>query len=180
MGSGVKQNALANAGSGQSISNSAVQNAGDLYGTLAPVLTNESINPQGIAPADLAKMNTAAQQSAGGSMSGAVGQGSLLAARTKNAGTADAAIAKSAESAGQNLSNQALNVQNENTQTKLKQQQQGLGGLESLYGTNEGEAVSGLSASNSALNAANAAQPYWQKLLSQGIQAGGQVAAAAM
>jgi hypothetical protein len=121
-------------------------------------------------------MTTSAEQSAGGSNAGAVGQGSLLAARTKNAGTADAAIAKSAEKGAQTLGGENLDIQNENTAVKQKQQQAGLGGLESLYGTTSRNELGGLDASNSALKTAADVQPFWQKLLLQGMQSAGQAA----
>lgn len=179
-GSGVKSGLFANSGAGQGISSNAASTSAGLYGTLSPALTTEATEPQGIAPADLAKMNTAAQQSAGGSNAGAVGQGSLLSARTRNAGSAQGAIAKSAENAGQTLGNEAVGIQNQNTQTKLKQQQEGLNGLQGLYGTNENEALGGLGASNSALNDAGNMKNFWQGLLTQGLQSGGQVATAGL
>jgi|HubBroStandDraft_1064217.scaffolds.fasta_scaffold60127_3 hypothetical protein len=172
-GSGIKSGLLANSGTGQNIASTGANNAQGLYGTLSPALTQEATNPQGINPADLAKMNTAAQQSAGGSNAGAVGQGSLLSARTRNAGSGAAAIAKSAEGAQQQLGNEAVGIQNENTQTKLKQQQQGLSGLQNLYGTNEGEALGGLGASSSALKDAASVPNFWQQLALQGVQSAG-------
>lgn len=164
-GSGIKSGMFANSGTGQGIANTSNANANGLYGTLNPTLTAEATNPQGINPADLAKMNTSAQQSSGGSNAGAVGQGSLLSARTRNAGTADAAVAKSAEGAGQTLGNAAVGIQNANTQAKLKQQQQGLGGLGSLYGSNQSAAIGGLNASTSALKGASQVPNFWQQYL---------------
>lgn len=164
-GTAAKSGLLADSGTAQTLGNTGSANAASLYGTLSPALTTEAAAPQGINPADLAKMNTAAQQSAGGSNSGAVGQGSLLSARTRNAGSADAGIAKSAEGAQQTLGNEAVGIQNENTQTKLKQQQQGLSGLQGLYGTNENAALGGLNASTAALNGEAKAPPsFWQKM----------------
>ncbi len=179
-GSGIKSGLFANSGTGQGIANTSNANAKGLYGTLNPTLTAEATNPQGINPADLAKMNTSAQQSAGGSNAGAVGQGSLLSARPRNAGTADAAVAKSAEGAGQTLGNESVGIQNENTQAKLKQQQEGLGGLGSLYGSNQSAALGGLNASNTSLKDASQVPNFWQQLMLQGVQSGGQVASAAM
>lgn len=179
-GSGVKSGLLKNSGMGQGIAGASNANASGLYGTLTPTLTSEAINPQGIDPADLAKMNTAAQQSAGGSNAGAVGEGGLLSARTRNAGSGAAAIAKSAENAQKNLGDEAVKIQNENTQTKLNQQQEGLRGLQGLYGTNENEALGGLNASNRSLDTAANMKNFWQQLLLQGIQSGGQMASAAL
>lgn len=177
-GSGIKSGLFANSGQGQGISQRAGANASSLYGTLDPTLTTMATAPQGINPADLAKMKTGAMQTAGGANAGAVGQGSLLSARTKNAGTADAAIAKSGESAGQTLSNTNLGIDSANQELKNTQQQAGLKGLEGLYGTNESEALGGLNESNGALKAAGEQSPFWQKLLMQGLQSGGQAAGA--
>ena len=173
MGTGAKTGDFANSGAGQAISKTGVANAGSLYGTLSPTLSTMATNPQGINPADMAKIQTSNMQTAGGANSGAVGQGSLLSARTKNAGTADAAIAKSGEAAGQNLSKANLGAQVQNQQVKQEQQDTGLKGLSSLYGTNESAALGGLNESNTALkNETEAPQSFWQKYL-QGLGAQG-------
>jgi hypothetical protein len=164
-GSGVKSQDLANAGVGQNISRAGQLNAASLYGTLSPTLTTMATNPQGINPADMAKIQTSNMQTAGGANAGAVGQGSLLAARTKNVGTADSAIAKSGEAASQNLSKANLATQNENQQVKQNQQNEGIKGLQSLYGTNESTAVNGLNSSNSALKNAADVPNFWQQYL---------------
>ena len=171
-GSGIKGQDLANSGAGQGISAAGQSNAAGLYGTLSPTLSTMATNPQGINPADMAKIQTSNMQTAGGANAGAVGQGSLLAARTKNAGTADAAIAKSGEAASQNLSKANLATQNENQQLKQQQQQTGIKGLNSLYGTNEGAAVGGLNASNTALKNAASVPNFWQSLLQGGLSSG--------
>ena len=174
----IRSGAMANSTSGQGISRTGQNNAASLYGTLSPTLSTMATNPQGINPADMAKIQTSNMQTAGGSNSGAVGQGSLLAARTKNAGTADSAIAKSGEAASQNLSNANLKTQNANQALKVDQQGEGLKGLSSLYGTNTSAELGGLNASNAALKDAGDIQPFWQKLLMQGVQSGGQAASA--
>lgn len=166
-GSGVKADEFANAGAGNALSKTGANNSASLYGTLNPTLTSMATNPQGINPADMAKIQTSNMQTAGGANSGAVGQGSLLSARTKNAGTADAAIAKSGEAASQNLSKANLSAQNENVDLKQQQQEEGLKGLGSLYGTNTSEALGGLNASNTALgDAGRAPNTTWQNLAS--------------
>lgn len=167
-GSGVKQGDFANEGTGNALSKTGASNASSLYGTLNPTLSTMATNPQGINPADMAKIQTSNMQTAGGANAGAVGQGSLLSARTKNAGTADAAIAKSGEAASQNLSGANLATQNENVGIKNQQQQEGLKGLQGLYGTNSSTALGGLDQSNSALkNAATAPLTTWQQLAKQ-------------
>src|SRR5271169_162718 len=132
----------ANAGNAQATSD--FNNAGSLFGNLAPMFQTEAAHPAGMAPTDIAAADTAAQQSAGGSEAAAVGQGALRAARTRNAGAGDAAVASSARSAGQNLSQAALTTRLKNAGMKEQEQQAGLKGLEGLFGEN-------LSAGNSAL-----------------------------
>ena len=68
------------ANSANTISSTAAENAGGLYGVLAPELESEAAHPQGFDPTTMAQMTTAAEQAAGGSQAGATGQGGLLAA----------------------------------------------------------------------------------------------------
>lgn len=164
-GSGVKSDAFSNSGNALNLSNQLQGNAANIYGSVEPTLAAEAAHPQGYSPTDLAMLNTSAQQSAGGSQAGAVGQGALLASRTKNAGTADAAIAKSAENAGGLLSKAALGTQEANANLKQKQQQEGLSGMQSLYGTDLSGGENALGLSNSALDIANNAKPgFWQQM----------------
>jgi hypothetical protein len=176
--SGVKKDALNNSGTADTMAATDNANAGGLYSTLAPALTAEATNPQGYSPTDLAAMNTASQESAGGSTAGAVGQGALYAARTGNAGAATDAIDASARGGMQQNAKDALAIQGENADLKEQQRQQGLGGLSSLYSTDLSGANNALGTSNSALNVAGQQKPFWQSLLQQGVQSGGQVAAA--
>ncbi len=164
MGSGVKQQALANAGTGQQMNQQLYGNSNQIYGSLAPQLEAEVAHPTGLTPQQMAQQNTAAQQSSGGSQAGAVGQGALLASRTKNAGAAQNAIAQSARVAGQSLSKAALSTQQQNANLQNRNQQAGLSGLEGLYGTELGGSEQALGLSNSALNVANNAKPgFWQQ-----------------
>jgi hypothetical protein len=181
-GGGAKSDLFNNSSTAQNLSNNLTANAANLYGTAAPVLQAEAAHPQGMAPTDLAAANTAAQQSAGGSQAGAVGQGALLASRTKNAGTADAAIAKSTENAGGLLSKAALGTQLNNANLKQRQQQAGMSGLTSLYGTTLGAGENALGLSNSALGTIGNIDVNnpWFKIGQQGIQSAGQVGAAAI
>ena len=155
---------------------------GSLYGTLAPALTADVYNPQGLTPTQKATANTAAQQSAGGSMAGATGQGALLSQRTRNAGTADAAIAESARAAGRNLSNAALGTELEDVALKNRKQAAAKGELGSLYGMSGGEAnqALGQTAENVRANAAQEDASWgWAKyILDPVLAAGGQAGAA--
>src|ERR1039458_10256673 len=136
--------ASADANTAQGISGTSTANAGALYGTLAPQLEAEAANPQGFAPTDLAAMDTAAEQSAGGAAAGVTGEGGLRAARTRNSGGPDAATQEGARNASEIASKGALGTQIANARVKNQQQQAGIGGLESLYGTNMGAGVNAL------------------------------------
>ena len=150
---------------------------GSLYGTLAPALTQDVVNPTGLTPTEKATANTAAQQSAGGSMAGATGQGALLSQRTRNAGTADAAIAESARGAGRNLSNAALGTELEDVALKNRKQAAAKGELGSLYGMSGQEAnqALGQTAANVDANTKAAEQSWnWAKyILDPALQAAG-------
>jgi hypothetical protein len=177
-GGGTKKDAFANYGTASNNASQLFGNAGNLYGTLAPELQNQSVNPQGYAPSTLAAMNTANMQTAGGTGAGAAGQGKLYEMRTRNAGAAGNAIAAGAQNAGQQLGRNALQVQTQNANLKEKQQSQAQNELGSLYGTELGAAGSQLGLSNQALGSTE--YNPWLSTLNQLLQSGSQVGAAAL
>src|SRR5215472_13250699 len=156
-GSGVKKDAFQNMGTAQQMSGNLMAGAQNIYGGLTPQLQAEAAHPMGYTPQAKALMNTAAQQSAGGSTAGAIGQGRLYATRTKNAGGAKQAVGEAVRGAGENLSNAAVGTELANANLQDKQRQAGLGGLQSLYGTQLGGAQGALGLSNQALGVANQA-----------------------
>lgn len=174
--SGVKNQDLANSGNAQAGATTYGGQAGGLYGALAPALTAEATNPQGYGPATLAKMNTDSQQSLGGSNAGVTGQAGLEAARTRNAGGSTAALDAGAQSAQRQNSQNAVGTDLQNANLQQKQQQEGLSGLSSLYGTNVNAEMGEQGISNQALNNANQVQNPWMKLLTTGMQGAGQAA----
>ena len=168
-GSGTKKDAFQNFGQGQQLSNQLTSNASNLYGTLAPALTAEAVNPQGFTPQQKALQNTASQQSAGGQAAGAIGQGRLYAARTRNAGGAKQAVGEGVRAAGGNLSNAALGTELANAQLQEHQRQAGLGGLGQLESGQLGAGEQALGLSNQALGIANQAKPtFWQQFAATG------------
>jgi hypothetical protein len=181
MPKGVESQQLANAGTGQNLSNQLSANASNIYGGLEPTLQAEAAHPSGYTPQQKAMQNTAAQQSAGGSQAGAVGAGGLYAARSRNAGAAQGAIGNATRGAGANLSRAAVGTETNSANLANQNQQHGIGGLESLNSTELGGGLNALSTSNQALAGADqsAANNPWMKLLMQSIQSGGQVGAAA-
>jgi hypothetical protein len=143
---------------GQTLSNTGAANSSQLYGALAPELMSQMAAPSGIDPVSLAKIRTSNMQQAGGTQAGAQGAGALLAGRTRNAGSADAAIADSTRSAGQQLSEANLKTDLSNEKLKEGQRENATRGLESLYGTNTNEALGGLGAVASNVNANTGAE----------------------
>jgi hypothetical protein len=177
MGSGVKKDAFANSGTANALEGQLTSNAANEYGALEPELAAEAAHPAGYTPTQKAAMNTAAQQSAGGSQAATVGQGGLYAARTRNAGGAQAAIGAGTRGAGENLSKAALGTETANANLQQKQQQSGLSGFGSLYGTELGEGENALGLSNQALGvAASAKLPFWDQYILNGQQAAGAAA----
>lgn len=159
MGKGANKALMSNSGVAQGRSNKLAGQSSSIYGTLDPTLTAEATNPQGYAPGDLSAINTASQQSIGGSTSGITGQSNLTAARTRNAGGFQGAIGSGSRANSRQLSQNAMQVQEQNAQLKEAQKQQALSSLQSLYGTNLSGAESYLGQSNSALGAENASHP---------------------
>jgi hypothetical protein len=175
---GVKKGLFQNSATGQGLET--------LYGSQAaqanPVgmLTAEAVNPSGYTPAQMAQQTTAAEQTAGGSNAGATGGALLRAARTRNVGAAPAAIGASNRAAGQELSQINTGIQARNADLMQRQRQQGISGLEGLYGENVGAGLGALNASTGALKDAGSLSNFWQDLLKAGVGAAGTVGAAAM
>jgi hypothetical protein len=169
MPKGVEQQQLANAGTGQQLSNQLTANAANVYGGLEPALSAEAAHPTGYTPTQKANIDTAAQQSAGGSTAAAVGQGGLYAARTRNAGAGQAAIGNSVRSAGGNLSRSAVGTQVQDANLANANRNHALGGLASIGGEELGTGVSALGASNQALSGAagSKANDPWLQLYLQ-------------
>ena len=174
--SGIKGDLLSNSGTANGLESLYGANAAGINSSLTPALTQEAINPSGYTPTEMASQTTAAEQTAGGSNSGAAGGALLRAARTRNAGAAPAAIDAASQRAGQQLSQTNAGIQTNNANLQQKQKQAGISGLEGLYGENVGAGENALGLSTGALKDAGSLQNFWQQLLMQGVQSGGQVA----
>lgn len=165
--SGLKGDLLNNSATGNSLESLYGGNAAGINSTLTPALTQEAINPTGYTPTQLGAQTTAAEQSAGGASAGATGGALLRATRTRNAGAAPAAIDQANRTGSQELSQTNAGIQTRNADLQQKQKQQGLSGLESLYGTNVGAGENALGLSNSALSDAGNLKNFWQEQLLQ-------------
>ena len=156
-GSGVEKNALNQAGT-------AAGQASSAYGTISPIYAQEATNPTGYTPQQRANQLTASNQSLGGAVAGAVGQGALYGARTNNAGAATAALDDSARNAMAQQSQNALGVENDNAALMEKQKQEGLAGLNSIYGDANRTGADYLGIANSSQQAAARNKMAWTQM----------------
>ncbi len=175
---GLTSDLLSNSGTANGLQSLYGANAAGVNNTLTPALTAEAVNPQGYSPTQLAAQTTAAEQTAGGSNAGATGGALLRAARTRNVGAAPAAIDASNQNASKNLSQINAGIQTKNADLQQRQRQQGISGLEGLYGENVSAQENALGQSNTALKDAGDLPNFWQQLLMQGVKSGGEVASA--
>lgn len=176
MGKGANKTLLNNAGIGQGASGALRKQAGGVYGTVDPILTQEATDPQGYSPTDLTAMNTASQQSLGGATAGVTGEANQESARTRNAGGFQGAIRSGSQDAMKDQSQNAVQIQAQNAQLKQQQQQQALSSLQQLYGTDQATALGYLNGSSSA--AGDVKPAGLSALFPDLIKAGGQAAAA--
>jgi hypothetical protein len=112
--------------------------AADIGSSLVPYEKQQLAHPTGINPTDINSMLVAGEQGAGGANAGITGQANLTAARTHNTGALSGVLDQAAREKTKALSSNALNVQNENTRTKLGQQSEAAKALSGLYGTDVG------------------------------------------
>lgn len=162
---GVKSGLFDNSRTAQGLEGLYSGNAAGINSTLTPALTAEAVSPSGYTPAEMGAQTTAAEQSAGGSNAGATGGALLRAMRTRNSAAAPAAIGASNRAAGEDLSQINSGIQTRNADLKQKQRQQGLSGLESLYGENVHAGEDALGLSNSSLSDAGNLKNFWQDYL---------------
>lgn len=146
-----------NSRTAQTLSSSLTGRAGDMYSVLAPTLTRMATNPQGFSQGDINNMNTAALQSTAGAAAGQTGAALQRSAATNNAGASTGLVSAANQDATRALSDAALGVQNRNALLKEQQRQEGLSGLEGLYGENIGGGENALGLSNNALQVRNQA-----------------------
>lgn len=143
------------------MSNSYGAQANKLQSQLASAYGQEYANPTGMGAADMAAARTAANQGTGGAVASAVGQGNLEAARTGNSGGYQYQLEDAARKGIQQASQNALNVQNENTALKQAQKAQGLSGLQGLESGDVSAQLGAEGLNNGAINADTNASPGW-------------------
>lgn len=140
--------------------------------TLRTQLTGEATHPAGYNPTDLNNMLVAQQEGAGGGNAAITGEGKLAALRQRNAGGIAPALAEAARSKQRTLATGGLDVANQNAMLKERQRQEGLSGLQGLYGTDTSNQLRamGLSAEDLQNELAAGRQGWFQNTLA-GINA---------
>jgi hypothetical protein len=102
---------------------------------LVPYEEKQLTNPTGIAPADKSAMLTSAAEGAGGAAGSLKGEAVLSAARRRNLASVSGDLGEIARAGTRAATAGNLEVENENTRTKLAQQAEAAKMLESHYGT---------------------------------------------
>src|SRR6185503_14268182 len=162
-GTGSHKNAFNLYGEENNLGNRYASQALGVNQALAPTLSAEAINPQGFNPTTMGQMRTAAEQSAGGTNAGIAGQAGLRAARTRNIGSGQAATAAAGRQASEKLSDIDAGIESQNAKLKSNQQQEGIAGLEKLYGEDVGAGTNALGLANQITDISGKQQPgYWQ------------------
>jgi hypothetical protein len=125
--------------------NTAGANAADYGATakgvntfLQPTLERDVTNPVGFTPTETNNMLVAGEQGAGGATAGIAGAAGLNAMRTRNSGALSGVLDQAARTKQQQLSENALNVQNQSAKLAQAKRAAALGGLQGLYGTDVG------------------------------------------
>jgi hypothetical protein len=109
--------------------------ATDINSTLVPGLEREANNPTGFTPEELNNQLVAGEQGAGGANAGIAGEAGLRMARTRNSAGYSNVLDEAARDKTKQLSENALNVQNENAKLAQEKQSQARKMLAGLYGT---------------------------------------------
>lgn len=174
MGRDQQQQLNTNSTTASNLSSQANQNANQLYGTLAPELTAESVNPQGFSPTTKANLRTANMQTIGGSTAGETGSLARAAARSRNAGGFAPAEDEAVRAGQRQLGQNSLGIENADAALKNQQQQSGIAGLGALNAGQNSQTLGALGLSNDAsAKAAQAYQSPWLSILNSAMQGAG-------
>jgi hypothetical protein len=140
-----------NYGIGQSYSEGYQGQGGQIASAELPFLQNELTNPQGFGQSTVNQMITQGGQATAGATGAAKEAALLNASRTGNTAAVPGVIDNTTRSAMQQQSNNVLNTNLANANLKQQQQQEGVSGLESMYGTDVSAALQSLGLSNQAI-----------------------------
>jgi hypothetical protein len=118
-----------------STASQAEENANQERSSLVPGLERDVNNPTGFTPEELNNQLVAGEQGAGGTNAGIAGEANLRTARTRNSAGYSGVLDEAARDKTKQLSENALNVQNQNAKLKQQKQQEARQMLAGLYGT---------------------------------------------
>lgn len=152
MGNGGKSQALTQLGTAQGLESTYANDATNAQNEILPFLNSEVTNPVGFGQTGVNELLTQGGQAT----SGAVGAGDeaakLRASRLGNPSSSASIIDAVSRAGASQQSNNALNVNTDNLQEKLKQQQAGESGIASLGTGDMNAALGSLGLGNSATN----------------------------
>ena len=126
-------------------------NAENISSVLTPYLMRQLNSPQGISQQDQTQMLSSGLGGAGGTTAGITSMGIDRAAASGNESGFSTALDQAARERDKAAAATATGISNENTQTKLNQQNQAATGLRGLYGTDVGAQLQGLGLQNDAI-----------------------------
>ena len=112
------------------------ETASGINSALLPGLEREANNPIGFTPEEMNNQLVAGEQGAGGANAGIVGQANLEAARRRNSAGYSNVLDEAARDKTRQLSENALNVQNQSARLGEEKQMAAQKELGGLYGTN--------------------------------------------
>jgi hypothetical protein len=136
--------------------------ASNISSVLEPFLQRELTTPGGISQQDQTAMLSASQAGAGGVAGSLATKADERAAATGNASGVGASMDDIAREREKAAAGASSNIANENTETKLKEQQEGAQGLGSLYGTDVGAQLKAMGVQTGDINAeVNAGSHGW-------------------
>lgn len=183
-GGAAKGAALTNAGTGQTENSTLFGTGTGIQDSLLPFLQGEITNPSGLGQPTVNAMTTEAGEATSGSLANAAERAKLQAARSGNVAGQSAIISSAARNSADALSKANLGTQIDNAQEKLKQQQAGAAGLESMGAGDIKGSLESLGLSNEAINAWSGANKsagnLWSNALLPIIQGDEKMAGAAM
>ncbi len=157
--------------------------AEDINSVLEPYLTRELNNPGGISQQDQTAQLSAADAGAGGVAGGLATKANERAAATGNTSGVGASMDDIAREREKAAASSSSGIANENTETKLNQQQQAATGLRGLYGTDVGAQLGAMGVQNNAIGQeVNAGSHGWFQNMTNliaAVRGGGQAPGAA-
>lgn len=132
-------------------------NAASDRALLMPTLRADLSGNNGLNATQRNNLLVASQQGTGGASAGLAGTAGLTAARSRNSGALSGTLDAIARARNQTASQAGLGVQNESQQLANQRENQALGQVQGLYGTDVSSQLKGMGLQNEAINSELAA-----------------------